>query len=570
MHEAFSQHPITLEIIPVNIDSNKVSLRKPSHLVYDKSFASAFQGKTYLKSFLLSRFENGFITARIDSIVEDSMNLKAYYFQGDKYELNSLSKGNISNDIIRESGVAKLIKDKKVFSQKHLATVFEKTIKWAENNGYPFAEIALDSISIDSNKIDASLQLTLNKKITIDSLVFKNKLKIAPSYIYHLLGIKPGDIYNEKLIKSIAKRISESQFLKEIKDVETGFYNSEATLYLYLDKQKNNQFDGILGLLPNNVSTGKIMVTGDVRLKLVNVFGRAEQIDLNWRKLELSSQDLRLGFNYPYLFNTAFGIDFNFTLYKKDTLYLNLNTKFGIQYLFTPNHWMKAVYQNRSSSMLSSTGFEHALQLPSYLDFSTDMYGLEYHISALDYYFNPTKGYSINANASGGTRKIKKNPSVNAVLYDSLKLQTSVFDGSLDVSFFQPLLKRTTLLIRSSSSKIFNNNILENEQFRIGGLKSLKGFDEESIVASAYSILNVEFRYLLDQNSYLGLYWNGAYYEGTTAGKLKHDLPWGIGAGLSFETRAGIFSVYYSLGAENNSSLSIKNSKIHFGLVSLF
>ena len=98
----------------------------------------------------------------------------------------------------------------------------------------------------------------------------------------------------------------------------------------------------------------------------------------------------------------------------------------------------------------------------------------------------------------------------------------------------------------------------------------LKGFDEESIVASAYSILNVEFRYLLDQNSYLGLYWNGAYYEGTTAGKLKHDLPWGIGAGLSFETRAGIFSVYYSLGAENNSSLSIKNSKIHFGLVSLF
>ncbi|MEI8203951.1 MAG: hypothetical protein WCH34_13105 [Bacteroidota bacterium] len=556
-----------MEIIRVKSDSTQFSKK---NLVYDKTFKTAKQCKSYLKEFLLNNYENGFITARFDSIREDSLHIVAWFFQGEKYVLKSLSKGNISNDIVNESGINKLMKRNRSFSQKHISTIFEKTIQWAENNGYPFAEISLDSIFIDSTNVEAALHLNLNKKVSIDSLVFKTKLRVAPAYIYHLIGIKPGDEYNEKLIRDISKRIIESQFLKEVKGVETGFFNSNATLYLYLDKQKNNQFDGILGLLPNNENTGKIMLTGDIRLKLVNVFARAETIDLNWRKLELSSQDLKVGFNYPYLFNTPFGVDFNFSLYKKDTLYLNLNTKLGIQYLFTPNHWIKAVYTNRSSSMLSNSGFENATHLPSYLDYGTDMYGLEYRFSSLDYYFNPTKGFSLNASASGGTRKIKRNAAVNPVLYDSLQMKTSIFDCNLDASYFLPLMKRTTLLFRSTSAKIFNNNILENEQFRIGGLKSLKGFDEESIVASTYSMLNVEFRYLLDLNSYFGIYWNGAYYEGKTSGVFKHDLPWGVGLGLSFDTRAGIFSVYYSLGAENNTALQFKNSKIHFGLVSLF
>ena len=48
-----------------------------------------------------------------------------------------------------------------------------------------------------------------------------------------------------------------------------------------------------------------------------------------------------------------------------------------------------------------------------------------------------------------------------------------------------------------------NPEAFTNELFRIGGLRSLRGFDEESIFASAFVIGKTELRYLLEQNSFL-------------------------------------------------------------------
>ena len=48
------------------------------------------------------------------------------------------------------------------------------------------------------------------------------------------------------------------------------------------------------------------------------------------------------------------------------------------------------------------------------------------------------------------------------------------------------------------------------------------------------------------------------------------DFPFGIGAGINFETKAGIFGLNYALGSQNNNPLSIKNAKIHFGYVNYF
>ncbi len=68
-------------------------------------------------------------------------------------------------------------------------------------------------------------------------------------------------------------------------------------------------------------------------------------------------------------------------------------------------------------------------------------------------------------------------------------------------------------MIGNQSGFIENENLFTNELFRIGGLKTLRGFDEESLTASAYSIFTLEFRYLFDINSYFHVFFDGAYYE---------------------------------------------------------
>ena len=51
-------------------------------------------------------------------------------------------------------------------------------------------------------------------------------------------------------------------------------------------------------------------------------------------------------------------------------------------------------------------------------------------------------------------------------------------------NFFIPILKKGTLLIGAKSAYISGQSIFSNELFRIGGLQSFRGFDDESIFAS--------------------------------------------------------------------------------------
>jgi hemolysin activation/secretion protein len=109
-----------------------------------------------------------------------------------------------------------------------------------------------------------------------------------------------------------------------------------------------------------------------------------------------------------------------------------------------------------------------------------------------------------------------------------------------------------------------------NELFRIGGIRTLKGFDEQSIFASRYLITTVEYRYLFQQMANLVLFWNGAYYENIARSPLISDKPYGFGAGLTMETKAGVFSLYYAMGKAFNNPLDWSKAKVHFGLVNYF
>ncbi|HQI46911.1 MAG TPA: hypothetical protein PLC59_12715, partial [Bacteroidales bacterium] len=61
-----------------------------------------------------------------------------------------------------------------------------------------------------------------------------------------------------------------------------------------------------------------------------------------------------------------------------------------------------------------------------------------------------------------------------------------------------------------------------------------------------------------------------AYYDSKTVQKYIHDTPYGFGAGVCFETKAGIFSLTYALGKQFDNPIYLKSGKIHFGVVSYF
>ena len=244
--------------------------------------------------------------------------------------------------------------------------------------------------------------------------------------------------------------------------------------------------------------------------------------------------------------------------------------KIGIRYILKGNDYFKLFFHNKSSSLLSQAGFSTLTVLPSYADVSSQLYGIETYNANLDYLLNPRKGYQVKISGSLGNKTIKKNPQIDEKLYEDLDLKSTLYNAELNANYYFPITKRSIIKLATKNSYTFNENLFENELLRVGGLLTLRGFDEESIFASFYTIETLEYRYILEQNSYLYLFFDGAYYENDRIEKFVSDRPYGFGAGMSFETKAGIFSISYALGKQFNNPIKFSSAKIHFGFVNFF
>ena len=330
--------------LEIKITDNSSLQKKIS---YQNKFTTRKDRNAELQKYIYTLWDNAYLTASIDSTNKDSVNSIAYVTAGAKYEWASLRKGNVDEGTLSAIGFREKFYNEKPLYYKDLRKLVEKMLSYCENNGYPFASVKLDSVQIKNNTVSAKLNLQKNKLIKIDSIIIKGKPAVASAYLYSYIGIRPGDLYNESQIKKISSHIKELPFITQTKPFEVYFTQNISKLYLFLEKKKSSQFDGYLGILPDN-KTGKVFFTGDIRLKLQNAFSRGELVDINWRSLQTQTQDLRSKINIPFVFRTQFGIDAGLKIYKKDSTWLEVNPNFGIQYLLSGGNYFK-VFVNKKT-----------------------------------------------------------------------------------------------------------------------------------------------------------------------------------------------------------------------------
>lgn len=554
--------------IELNILFNDTSLKVNKLINFNKEIELNIL-QLELKDNLNQFHQKGYLMSSIDSITVDSNYYAVYYKLGKTFKWSTLSNQNIDEEILSKIGFRDKLYNNKPFNQKQLGMLYEKVITHYENHGYPFASIKLDSISIKDNELKAQLYIEKNKLYKIDSVLIKGDATISNQYIKNYIGIKDGDLYSEQALRKISNKLKELPFVTEEQRWKMIFNEEESKLNLYLKKKQASRFDGVLGVLPDD-ETGKLRLTGDVKLNLINSFRSGEKISFNWRAIQENTQDLKFDVVYPFLFNSPFGLDYNFKLYKRDTTFIDVGNKIGIRYLLKGNNYFSVFFHNKSSNLLSKTNLATLTVLPSYADVSTQLYGIGIYNENLDYSLNPRKGYRIDFNGSLGNKKIKKNPEIDESLYQNINLKTNIYNTELNGEFYLPISKRSVIKFGTKNGYTFNENLFDNELLRIGGLLTLRGFDEESIFASLYSIETLEYRFILEQNSYLFAFFDGAYYESDTYDDFVADRPFGFGAGMSFETKAGIFSISYAVGKQFDNPILFRSAKIHFGFVNFF
>ncbi len=554
----------------------------PSNIL--KSYKN-FQGdsstiQNQLKLLINDLLSEGYLAASIDSVRFNSSNVYVDLYVGSKYHWSKLDFSNLEFELIEELNLKK--KKFGIVNLNEFQNLKNEILSFYENSGYPFVSVSTDPFEIDDSVFKATLVVNKGDFYVIDSLIIKGEAKISSNYLKRALQIERGIPFNQKRINGIDKKINDLRFLSEIKPAEIEFRDESVDLYLYLQNKKANMFNGIIGFLPENEETGKLLITGELNLGLVNSFGRGEEIFLNWEKMESSTQKLDVGFMYPYLFRTNLGLDSDFGLYKKDSTYLSLNAGVGLRLFLSYDDYIKGYYRYKSSVRIgddlpAGRQGENINSSMNYADVKSNLFGASYNLSELDYRYNPRKGIELNLFAGTGFKNIidAKN------IIDSLNLnadnKTLEIEAGLDLDLYFPIYKNFVChfgnITRYLDQFADNNKdvvFFENELYRFGGANSLRGFDESIFFASIYSLQNIEIKYLFEQNSAFYVFWNGAYYYKNVVQDITEDFPWGFGIGLDFETKAGIFSLSYALGKQFDNPFEIQTAKIHFGYVNRF
>lgn len=519
--------------------------------------------------YLQELYVQGYLAATVLSEESENEIITAQINAGDKYTMGKIRKGNAEEEMLGKTGFREKIYNGKILSEKNIYTLAESVLNYYENNGYPFATFRLDSIAIKNNRLEAAMNVKKNNLYRTDSIILKGNVKVSKSYLFNYLSLKEGDLYNEKLVTSIDKKIQELSFIELIKPTEIVFTKSQCFIYIYIKEKKASQFNGIIGLL-QDAATGKITITGDARIRLKNALHSGELFDLNWRKLNNDIQDLKINVNYPFLFKTPFGTDLLFKLYRKDTTFLELSQNAGLLYQLQGGNFIKVSVNYQSSVLLTPEMFSEYTVLPDFADVKSLLYGIGSKYEKLDYRINPSKGFSIEADIRAGNKTIKKNIFLDPVVYENINLKTMKYFITVSGDYFISPVKRLVVRLGNQTAWTENENLFSNELFRFGGLKTLRGFNEESLFASFYTVNTAEIRFLLEQNSNIYVFYDHCYYERKMQNSFFHDTPTGFGAGISFQTKPGIFSLNYALGTEQGNPVLLRSAKIHFGFVNYF
>ena len=476
----------------------------------------------------------GYFTNTIDSLVKTKNNYLAYFSLNEK---------------INQSEIYVKLKDQYLFSGfeftnntiniaiEKLQSILLNISKKIDLEGKSFSKIQLKNIKIKDKKLFAELSIEASSKRIINKVVVKGYDDFPKSFLKNHYKIKINSVFNEKKIKSISEISKNLQIVSEIKTPEVLFTKDSTFLYLYLKKRKNNSFDGLINFATKE--NGDLLLNGNIDLELNNILNTGEKFKLFWNKIADERQEFEIALKTPYIFNSKITPELSFSIYKQDSTFLN--TKFDSKIFYNLNTKIKfALTYNSESSINLDKRIENNIE-----NFSNYFLGFQFEfvVPKNDFFFN--NKILLKINPSIGERNLNSNST------NQIKIETTA-------SYIWELNSRNSIYIKNTNGFFKSNTYLNNELFRIGGPKSIRGFNEQSIFVDQYIMINLEYRFLTSEKSYL--YTITDFAKTATLENTKNLNS--LGLGFLFINKNSLINISSSIGRNESEKFDFKNAKL--------
>ncbi|MEP3837975.1 MAG: POTRA domain-containing protein [Algibacter sp.] len=418
--------------------------------------------------------------------------------------------------------------------------------------GFPFSKVSLSQLKI-KNHTSLEAKLLTNQttaKRTISNIKVKGYEAFPKSYIRHFLKIKENQNFDIKTIRTKTEQLYNLNFANEVKPPEVLFLKDSTTLYLYLEKAISNTFDGFLGF-GTNEETNKLEFDGYLNLNLINNLNYGESFNLQYKSDENDQKTFEINTELPYLFNSPIGVNLQLRIFKKDTSFTTVNQNIKLNYqINSKNKLFAGLTSTASNNLITNTT---SLTIS---DYNSIQYNLAYQFTKPQYnnllfpihsriYFETGIGHRTSTN---------KNEKQSQFLFEIIKIIN--------------LSSKNSLFLKTSGNNLISDTYFENELLRFGGINSLRGFEENSLSATFYGLINTEYRYQLNNSIYIHSIIDAGYFENNI--QATKEKLFGYGFGFAILTKSGLLKLNYANGKNENTPFKLANSKLHISLTANF
>ena len=420
--------------------------------------------------------------------------------------------------------------------------------------GYPLATIRLSNINIRAAHVIANLEIDKNIQKRINSIsIAKNNqsnFRFPKGHLTQIIKKYRNTLLTKFSLDKLKEEFDEYNFVQQSKYPETLFTKDSTKIYVYLEKQNANNFDGFIGF--NSNDNQKLTLSGYLDLQLENILNSGEEFRLNWKSDGNNQTTFNTTLELPYLFGSPIGLKGYLNIFKQDSTFQNTRSGIEASYFIKYN---TRIYLGREAT--SSSDIQNSNN-SNISDFKSEFYTttLLYNKKDQKNFMNPIQT-SISLKIGIGKRENTNSQTIentNKQTYLDLKSSHTIY-----------LNAKNHFNAKAIFQTLNSKNHGVNELYRFGGFKSIRGFQENSLEAKTYFVLATEYRYVINPTIYLHTVTDYSYFilptTTITTTYFKNSISFGGGIGL--QTKSGILNFTIAKPYRNINKTNFYNTIVH-------
>ena len=544
-------------VIQSNRITNAAGLALPAKAIPDSI------GQSQYGTWLLSQLHaQGYWLAGVDSIGADSAKTILYVYAGQQHKQVQVNWQNASNTAGADTFMIMGAKNR-VIQSARLPAYMSQTVQRLANQGYPFATLAITEVNPTTTPLSLTIGYNTGPYITFDTLQAQGQPVINALFAGRLMGIAPGAPYSDKRLRQGIIRLNTLPYLQAIQVQKPYFANKKATVPFTATKRKINKVDAVVGLLPNEGAAQQLLLVGRLLVELHNMARKGRYLNVDWQRVKEASSIFKLDYRHPVWAGTLLQPSFSFALLKEDSTFLQRNLALQIgfwpgsyQHLSLGGFWQR-------NSILQGGAEAPAVQDSLLASTRSVGVGLTYTYNRLNEVLNPRSGIYLNTTINLGQRTLLEQ---NNALTDSLGSSNGQYKISIGTQYHRPVSSTVGLFLHLRSAILVQDQAVLTDYYRLGGLKTIRGFRENFFFAKNYVLANIEGRLFAKDGSVFFTFIDVAQISTQT----NNTTAVGLGLGFTLASKSGVFSLAWAVGQQNSSGFDFQNSKLHFGYQARF